>query len=168
MKASRSHRESVMEWHRTWNEVDRAGFFELLSPRFVGKGVMAPQGIDSEAIWNMMVAFRETFPDIRWELGDWLVVDGDIAVCHLFESGTFTGRWPDADRAIEPTHRSYRSEAVMLFRFDADGLIVENKSWYDSVDWFHQIGVDPNVGAPPGPAQVSVVGAESRGLADGA
>jgi hypothetical protein len=37
----------------------------------------------------------------------------------------------------------------MLFRFDPDGLIVENRTGYDSVDWFHQIGVDPNVGAPP-------------------
>jgi hypothetical protein len=74
--------ESVREWMRTWNEVDREGFFALLSPRFVGKGVMAPQGVDGEAIWQMMVAFRETFPDIRWELGDWLVVQGDLAVCH--------------------------------------------------------------------------------------
>jgi predicted ester cyclase len=168
MKASRSPKESVMEWLRTWNAVDRDGFFELLSPRFVGKGVMAPEGVDGEAIWNMMVAFRETFPDISWELGDWLVADEDIAVCHLFESGTFTGRWPNRDLAIEPTSRSYRSEAVMLFRFDADGLIVENKSWYDSVDWFHQIGVDPNVGAPPGAAQVTVLGARSAGVAYGA
>jgi hypothetical protein len=149
MVVSRSAAESVREWIRTWNTVDRDGLFDLLSPRFVGKGVMAPQGIDGEAIWNVMVAFRETFPDIRWEPGDWLVAQGDIAVCHLFESGTFTGRWPDPERVIEPTFRSYRSEAVMLFRFDADGRILENQSWYDSVDWFHQIGVDPNVGAPP-------------------
>jgi hypothetical protein len=148
MKVSRGPVESVREWLRTWNTVDRDGFFDLLSPRFVGRGVMAPQGVDGEAMWNMMVAFRGTFPDIRWELGDWLVTQGDIAVCHLFESGTFTGRWPDPDRLIEPTSRPYRSEAVMLFRFDADGQIVENQSWYDSVDWFHQIGVDPNVGAP--------------------
>jgi hypothetical protein len=33
----------------------------------------------------------------------------------------------------------------MFFRFDADGLILENNSWYDSVDWFRQIGVDPNI-----------------------
>jgi hypothetical protein len=149
MKVSRTPDESVREWLRTWNTVDRAGFLDLLSPHFVGKGVMAPEGIDAESMWNMMVAFRETFPDIRWELGDWLVAQADIAVCHLYESGTFTGRWPDPDRLIEPTYRSYRSEAVMLFRFDADGQIVENNNWYDSVDWFHQIGVDPNVGAPP-------------------
>ena len=161
--ASRTPVESVKEWLRTWNTVDRDGFFDLLSPDFVGKGVMAPDGVDGEAIWKMMVDFRETFPDIRWELGDWLVVEGDIAVCQLFESGTFSGPWPDSDRIIEPTNRSYRSEAVMLFRFDADGLVVENKSWYDSVDWFHQIGVDPNLGAPPGSAQVSVVGDSSGG-----
>jgi hypothetical protein len=135
VKVLRSPAASAREWLRTWNEVDREGFFELLSPHFVGKGVMAPQGVDGEAIWEMMVAFRETFPDIRWELGDWLVEQDDICVCHLFESGTFTGRWADPGRAIEPTRRSYRSEAVMLFRFDAEGLIVENKSWYDSVDW---------------------------------
>jgi hypothetical protein len=157
MEALRSPAESVKEWLRTWNTVDRDGFFDLLSPRFVGKGVMAPAGVDGETIWQVMVAFRETFPDIRWELGDWLVTQGDIAVCQLFESGTFTGHWADPNRVVEPTGRSYRSEAVMFFRFDSVGKIVENKSWYDSVDWFHQIGVDPNVGAPPDSKPLTVM-----------
>jgi predicted ester cyclase len=136
------NRQAVMEWLRTWNTVDREAFLALLTPDFVGKGVMAPEGVDSETMWNFMVAFRATFPDIKWELGEWLVCEGDICVCQLFESGTFTGPWPGLD--LQPTNRSYRSEAVMLFRFDAEGLILENKSWYDSVDWFRQIGVDPN------------------------
>ena len=110
---------------------------------------MAPRGVDGETMWQVMVAFRGTFPDIKWELGDWLVTDGAIAVCHLFESGTFTGPRPDAARHIAPTGRSYRSEAVMYFRFDDAGRMVENESWYDSVDWFHQIGVDPNLATPP-------------------
>ena len=97
-----------------------------------------------------MVAFRETFPDQKWERGSWLVSDGDIVVCEVIESGTFAGPWPDPARRIAPTNRAYVSSAVMLFRFDPDGRIVENQSWYDSVDWFHQIGVDPNVAAPPG------------------
>src|SRR5688572_24437898 len=126
--------DSVREFLRTWNSLDRDGFFRLLSPDFAGKGVMAPHGVDGETMWQMMVAFRETFPDIRWELGDWLVADGHIAVCHLFESGTFTGPWPDAELHIEPTGRSYRSAAVMYFRFDDAGRMVENESWYDSVD----------------------------------
>ena len=75
--------------------------------------------------------------------------DRDLLVCEVLESGTFAGPWPGPERRIAPTNRAYVSDAVMLFRFDSDGLIVENQSWYDSVDWFHQIGVDPNVGAPP-------------------
>jgi ketosteroid isomerase-like protein len=149
MNRAKNPAESVREWLRTWNTVDRDGFLELLSPAFVGKGVMAPEGVDAETMWRMMVEFRGTFPDIAWELGDWMVAEDDICVCQLYESGTFTGPWAAQGRTIEPTGRSYRSEAVMLFRFDGDGRIVENKSWYDSVDWFHQIGVDPNVGAPP-------------------
>ena len=146
MSPSRTPAESVIEWLRTWNTVDEDGFYGLLSADFVGKGVMAPDGVDAETMWQMMLAFRDTFPDIRWELGEWLVVQDRIAVCQLFESGTFCGRWPNL--MIEPTGQSYRSEAVMLFRFDGDGRITENKSWYDSVDWFHQIGVDPNIAAP--------------------
>lgn len=138
-----------MEWFASWNRIDREAFFSLLAPDFVAKGVMAPRGVDGDTIWNVMVAFRETFPDQQWEPGAWLVSEGDIVVCQVFESGTFAGRWPDAERAIAPTNRAYRSDAVMFFRFNADGLIVENQSWYDSVDWFHQIGVDPNVAAPP-------------------
>lgn len=133
---------AVKRWMETWNAVDREGFMALLAPNFVGKGVMAPQGLDADTMWNFMLAFRETFPDIRWEMGDWLVSEGDICVCHLFESGTFTGPWPGADERITPTNRAYRSEAVMFFRFDSAGLITENNSWYDSVDWFRQIGVD--------------------------
>jgi len=129
--------------------MDGDAFFGLLAPGFVAKGVMAPQGVDRETIWNAVVAFRGTFPDQKWELGGWMVCDRDVIVCEVFESGTFAGPWPDPERMIPPTNRAYVSGAVMFFRFDADGLIVENQSWYDSVDWFHQIGVDPNVAAPP-------------------
>lgn len=139
-----------MEWLASWNRLDRAAFLALLAPDFVASGVMAPQGVDGAAVWDFMVAFRSTFPDQKWERGGWLVSDRDLVVCEVIESGTFAGPWPDPARAISPTNRAYRSGAVMLFRFDADGLIVENESWYDSVDWFHQIGVDPNVAAPPG------------------
>jgi steroid delta-isomerase-like uncharacterized protein len=145
----RTHAEAAMEWLASWNRVDREAFFGLLAPDFVAKGVMAPRGVDKETIWNAVVAFRETFPDQKWELGGWIVCDRDIVVCEVLESGTFAGRWPDPERMIPPTNRDYVSAAVMFFRFDADGLVVENQSWYDSVDWFHQIGVDPNVAAPP-------------------
>jgi hypothetical protein len=103
--------------------------------------------------------FRKTFPDVRWELGSWLVSDGDIVVCEVVERGTFVGPWANPVRTIAPTKRSYVSDAVMLFRFNPDGLIVENRSWYDSVDWFHQIGVDPNMAAPAGaePDSLSIV-----------
>jgi hypothetical protein len=140
------------EWLRTWNTMDREGFLALLAPSFVGRGSMAPQGVDGETIWKVMAAFRKTFPDIKWELGRWIVCDGDIVVCQLTESGTFSGPWANPARPIAPTNRPYVSDAVMYFRFDAAGLIVENQSWYDSVDWFHQIGVDPNLAAPAGAA----------------
>ncbi len=145
----RTREEATKEWFRSWNTLDRDAFYALLAPDFVGKGVMGPQGVDKETMWKVMVAFRETFPDIKWELGNWLVSDHDIVVCEVFESGTFTGPWANPAREIEPTNRAYLSDAVMFFRFNAEGLIVENQRWYDSVDWFHQIGVDPNVGAPP-------------------
>lgn len=145
----RTHAEAAIEWLASWNRLDRDAFCGLLAPDFVAKGVMAPDGVDGEAIWNVMLAFRETFPDQKWELGEWLVSDGDLVVCEVLESGTFAGTWPDPTVDIAPTGRSYVSDAVMFFRFNADGLIVENQSWYDSVGWFRQIGVDPKVAAPP-------------------
>jgi hypothetical protein len=150
----RRHRQqqAAKEWFRTWNAMDKAGFLALLAPGFVAKGSMGPQGVDGETIWKVMVAFRETFPDIAWELGKWMVSDRDIVVCHLVERGTFTGPWANRARPVSPTRRSYASDTVMFFRFDDSGRILENQSWYDSVDWFHQIGVDPNVAAPPGGA----------------
>ena len=137
-------------WFETWNRLDREAFFALLAPDFVAKGVMGPGGVDKETLWKLVVAFRETFPDQRWELGAWLACDGDIVVCEVVETGTFTGPWANPEQGTPPTNRSYVSHAAMFFRFDTDGLIVENESWYDSVDWFHQIGVDPNIAAPPG------------------
>jgi SnoaL-like domain len=162
----RTHEEAAMEWFASWNRMDRQAFFALLAPGFVAKGVMAPQGVDGETIWRFMVAFRETFPDQHWESGQWLVSDRHMVVCEVIERGTFAGPWPDPGRRITPTHRAYVSDAAMLFRFDADGLIVENKSWYDSVDWFHQIGVDPNVAAPPGevPDDFPILVAASRDI----
>jgi hypothetical protein len=49
---------------------------------------------------------------------------------------------------IEPTNRSYRLPLAAFFRVNEQGLLVEQRTSFDSSDWCRHIGRDPRVLAP--------------------
>jgi ketosteroid isomerase-like protein len=71
-------------------------------------------------------------------------------VCEVVETATFTGSldWPTG--AIAPTNKSYKLPFAAFFRIDAQGLIAEQRNYWDTADWIRQVGIDGKLFEPKG------------------
>jgi hypothetical protein len=46
---------------------------------------------------------------------------------------------------IAPTNRSYALPFSVFFRVNAEGLIIEQRNYWDTANWIKQIGIDPKI-----------------------
>jgi len=44
--------------------------------------------------------------------------------------------------ALAPTNRSYNLPVASFFRINPQGLIVEQRTYWDTADWADQMGID--------------------------
>ncbi len=81
-----------------------------------------------------LVEFFTAFPD-AWSVVENLIGDGDRAAWEWRGGGTWTGKF----LGYEPTGRSFEIRGCGFFLF-RDGLIVEQRGYWDKQSWFSQIG----------------------------
>jgi predicted ester cyclase len=86
-------------------------------------------------------AFREAFPDLRFEV-ELLLAEGDYVAARWTASGTQTGRWGD----VEPTGRPARFSGVNIFRFEGEH-VAELWNHRDDLGLREQLGVAVFAGA---------------------
>jgi predicted ester cyclase len=122
---------------------------EFLAADFACVSELRPS-FNADVFLARMELYRKSIPDIKLELGSWIISQGDTVVCEALESGTFTEAegWA-ATMGIEPTGRSYRIPTVLIFRFNEDGLIREYGTVCDRLLWLIQMGVDPSAAIRP-------------------
>ena len=83
-------------------------------------------------------AFRRSFPDVRMEPIQ-VVAEGDTVVGRFACSATHTGEW----RGHAPTGRRFEDvDEVYFFTFEG-GRISALWGVEDTLDRFHQLGLDP-------------------------
>ena len=91
--------------------------------------------------------FDTALPDLKEEVVS-ILEQGDRVVCEVLETATFTGPMQLPTGALTPTNRPYKIPVGAFFRVNAQGLIVERRSYWDTADWERQIGIDPQLFAP--------------------
>ena len=72
-----------------------------------------------------------------------IMAEGDKVACEVIETATFTGPMELPSGVLAPTNRSYKLPVASLFRVNAQGLIIEQRTYWDTADWERQIGIDP-------------------------
>ncbi|MEX2550277.1 MAG: ester cyclase [Nitriliruptoraceae bacterium] len=73
---------------------------------------------DGRALQDLITAYREAFPDLRFVVED-LVERGDRVAVRCRFTGTHRGRW----RGFEPTGRTVDFDVAMFFRFEGGRLV---------------------------------------------
>jgi steroid delta-isomerase-like uncharacterized protein len=88
-----------------------------------------------EAIQNVYATWFEAFPDLKFTQDD-LMIDGDRVALFFTSSGTHMKPFA----SVPPTGRKMDIRGVWLMTF-RDGLIVQDKRYYDATALLLQIGV---------------------------
>ena len=86
--------------------------------------------------------YLAAFPDLRWErIG--VEVDGNVAVEEWRASGTHEGALP----GLPATHKRMSIDGCSVMRFEDDGLVHEERNYWDEAAMLRQLGVMEPVGA---------------------
>jgi steroid delta-isomerase-like uncharacterized protein len=140
--------ETVRSYWRAWSDHDLDRLLALLADAFVSRSSLS-QGrpADKDMIARGFKMFMKALPDLREELIS-VVAEGDSVACQIVETATFTGPMELPTGTVAPTNRAYTLPVASFFRLDAHGLLVEQRTYWDTANWAQQIGIDPKLFAP--------------------
>jgi uncharacterized protein (TIGR02246 family) len=93
-----------------------------------------------KAIKEHMEGFFRAFPDLKIEFLTILPSGNHIAFEQIVR-GTNTGAIISPEGEIPPTGKKVEFKAVWIGRISASGLIEEDRSYYDTLDFMRQLGL---------------------------
>ena len=133
---SRTPRQVVELWVSAFNACDAQAVASLYTSDAVNTQFAAgPPVVGREKIQSMLSDFFAAFPDnITSPIG--LYSDGEWAILEWIGTGSWRG--PFLGRA--PSGRAFTLRGCGFFRV-VDGLIVEQRGYWDRATWFEQIGI---------------------------
>lgn len=117
-------------------------FFDLLADDYVDHNFEGGR----DAFIALYDSFYTAFPDLHFEVTH-VIADGDYVVARGVQSGTQTGSFMGM---IPPTNKQVSWTGTAIFRFNADGKIVERWQDLDQLGLFTQLGVIPPFGQASG------------------
>jgi steroid delta-isomerase-like uncharacterized protein len=140
--------ETVRSYWRAWSDHDLDRVLALLARAFVSRSSLS-QGrpADKGLIARGFKMFMKALPDLREEIIS-VVAEGDRVACQIVETATFTGPMELPTGTVAPTNRAYTLPVAPFFRLDTYGLLIEQRTYWDTASWAEQIGIDPKLFAP--------------------
>ena len=84
--------------------------------------------------------FFRAFPDWKAEFPS-IMFSGDTIIFEGVGHGTFTGPMATPDGEVAPTGKSFKLRLVFLAKISPDGLIVEDRTYFDNLDFMKQLGL---------------------------
>jgi steroid delta-isomerase-like uncharacterized protein len=141
-------KETVTRYWQAWKERNLENLVSLLDPEFVSRSSLS-QGrpANKDMITKGFKMFDRALPNLKEELVS-IMAEDDRVVCEVPETATFSGPMELPMGVIAPTYRSYKLPVASFFRINAQGLIQEQRTYWDTADWAQQIGIDPKLFAP--------------------
>lgn len=111
---------------------------ELLAPdfRYYGPPSLGAEPSDREGFKQLIMAYRQAFPDLRETVDDQLA-DGDRVVQFTTSRGTFTGEM----MGMSPTGKAYAIPGIEVVRV-VNGKIAEARIMFDSLGRVQQTGMN--------------------------
>jgi steroid delta-isomerase-like uncharacterized protein len=141
-------KETVIDYWRAWSEHKIAEMIALLAPDFTSRSSLSqgrPVGKDLLVIGFKM--FDKALPDLKEEVIT-IIAEGNNVSCQVIETATFTHAMELPVGVIQPTNRSYKLPVGAFFRVNGQGLITEQRTYWDTAEWERQIGIDSTLFAP--------------------
>lgn len=140
-------KETVTKYWQAYTKHDQEGILSLLAPNYNLRSPLSGGVATKDMVAGGLKLFEQSFPNLKEEVIS-MVVEGDRVVCEVVETATFTGSldWPTG--AIAPTNKSYNLPFAAFFRVDSQGLIAEQRNYWDTAGWIRQVGIDAKLFTP--------------------
>jgi steroid delta-isomerase-like uncharacterized protein len=143
-----SPKETVCNYWRAWTEHNLEDLLALLAPEFVSRSSLSQgRAVGKDVIAGGFKMFDKALPDLKEEIISIMAEDNRVA-CQVVETATFTAPMELPIGVIAPTNRMYNLPIASFFRTNAQGLIAEQRTYWDTANWAEQIGIDPKLFAP--------------------
>lgn len=118
------NREAMRLFEQCINSNDLALGNKLISAKAAFKTPVSPDPLyGAEGYLSVVAMMRASFPDVQWKLEDMVADERTVAVQWTC-SGTFTGSQPFA--GIQPNGRKFSTTIMNFYKFDDDGLIIDD------------------------------------------
>jgi steroid delta-isomerase-like uncharacterized protein len=93
-----------------------------------------------EAIERSGAVIFRAMPDFRAKFTP-IVISGNYIVFEVVSQGTFTGPLASPEGDIPPTGKSVINKVAFIAKVNADGLIEEDRTYYDTAEFMRQLGL---------------------------
>lgn len=134
------NREAMRRFETCINENDLELGRQLISGKAAFATPVSPEPLyGAEGYLSVVSMMRESFPDVHWKLEDMVADERTVAVRWTC-SGTFTGPRPFA--GVEPNGRTFSTTVMNFYKFDDDGMIVDDIAATGMLGILQGIGAD--------------------------
>ena len=102
----------------------------------------APEAIKGkEAIRQNLGSWLQAFPDMKFEVVEPVLSEGNSVGFQVRLSGTHTGDLVGPQGTVPPTNKAMQFVGVGFWRFNSQGLIAEERRYYDTAGLMRQLGL---------------------------
>lgn len=134
------NREAMRRFEECINANDLELGRQLISGKAAFATPVSPEPLyGAEGYLSVVSMMRESFPDVQWKLEEMVADERTVAVRWTC-SGTFTGPRPFA--GVEPNGRAFSTSVMNFYKFDGDGLIVDDIAATGMLGILQGIGAD--------------------------
>lgn len=121
---------------------DADGLAALYAVDAVVHDPLSPEPVRGrEAIAGVFSAFKRAIPDMEWRLIRPPMKDGERVAFEITATGVNDGPMATPEGELPPTGRAISVEMALFETLDADGLIAEERAYFDVTGFAAQLGL---------------------------
>lgn len=103
--------------------------------------VHSPFGdLDRDTLKGFLGGLRNALSDFE-AVRDVVVVEGDLVATHNVWTGVFSNEFPSPWGVLQPNNEPFKWEFITIFRFNAEGMIIEEWAQTDVLSFLTQLDV---------------------------
>ncbi|WP_052665919.1 ester cyclase [Nitriliruptor alkaliphilus] len=130
------------QYVETFNRRDVAGWAALFTADAVIHAPLFPESIKGrDAIEALLESIWRAFPDMQWRLLRPVIDAGDRVAFELAANGVNDGPLEMPDGELSATGRPVSFETAVCWSVGQDGLVTEERSYFDATGVAAQLGL---------------------------
>ena len=136
-------KDTLKKYADALNAHDLDALLELLAPdaEVQDPGVAEPiKG--KEAIRQNLGSWLKAFPDMKFEVVEPVLSEGNDVLFQGRISGTHTGDLTTPQGTVAPTNKKFQFAGAGFWRLNSQGLVSEERRYYDTAALRDQLGLE--------------------------